>query len=75
MPVGERGFCRNKVNVQGRYFTLVYGRPSALQIDPNLANNSAVETTLVVELADLAISKLDDPDPVTAGSGTIASQL
>jgi pyruvate formate lyase activating enzyme len=34
VPEGERGFCRNKVNVDGRYFTLVYGRPSALQIDP-----------------------------------------
>jgi pyruvate formate lyase activating enzyme len=34
VPEGERGFCRNKVNVEGRYFTLVYGRPSALQIDP-----------------------------------------
>ena len=31
---GERGFCRNKVNVDGRYYTLVYGHPSALQIDP-----------------------------------------
>ncbi len=34
VPEGGRGFCRNKVNVEGRYFTLVYGRPSALQIDP-----------------------------------------
>jgi len=31
---GERGFCRNKVNLGGRYYTLVYGYPSALQIDP-----------------------------------------
>ena len=31
---GERGFCRNKVNIGGRYYTLVYGRPSALQLDP-----------------------------------------
>lgn len=31
---GERGFCRNKVNIGGVYYTLVYGRPSALQIDP-----------------------------------------
>jgi pyruvate formate lyase activating enzyme len=31
---GKRGFCRNKVNLGGRYYTLVYGRPSALQIDP-----------------------------------------
>ena len=34
VPEGLRGFCRNKVNVEGRYFTLVYSRPSALQIDP-----------------------------------------
>jgi pyruvate formate lyase activating enzyme len=34
VPEGGRGFCRNKVNIEGRYFTLVYGRPSALQIDP-----------------------------------------
>lgn len=31
---GARGFCRNKVNIGGRYYTLVYGRPSALQLDP-----------------------------------------
>ncbi len=34
VPDGGRGFCRNKVNIGGRYYTLVYGRPSALQIDP-----------------------------------------
>jgi pyruvate formate lyase activating enzyme len=34
VPEGGRGFCRNKVNVGGRYYTLVYGQPSALQIDP-----------------------------------------
>ena len=34
VPEGGRGFCRNKVNIDGRYYTLVYGRPSALQIDP-----------------------------------------
>jgi len=34
VPEGGRGFCRNKVNVGGRYYTVVYGRPSALQIDP-----------------------------------------
>jgi pyruvate formate lyase activating enzyme len=34
VPEGGQGFCRNKVNVGGRYYTLVYGRPSALQIDP-----------------------------------------
>jgi pyruvate formate lyase activating enzyme len=31
---GGRGFCRNKVNIGGRYYTVVYGRPSSLQIDP-----------------------------------------
>jgi pyruvate formate lyase activating enzyme len=31
---GGRGFCRNKVNIEGRYYTMVYGHPSALQIDP-----------------------------------------
>jgi pyruvate formate lyase activating enzyme len=34
VPEGGRGFCRNKINIGGRYYTLVYGRPSALQIDP-----------------------------------------
>ena len=34
VPEGGRGFCRNKVNVGGRYYTVVYSRPSALQIDP-----------------------------------------
>ena len=34
VPEGKRDFCRNKVNVGGRYYTVVYGRPSALQIDP-----------------------------------------
>jgi pyruvate formate lyase activating enzyme len=34
VPEGKRGFCRNKVNLGGRYYTVVYGRPSALQIDP-----------------------------------------
>ncbi len=34
VPEGGRGFCRNKVNIGGLYYTLVYGRPSSLQIDP-----------------------------------------
>ena len=34
VPEGGQGFCRNKINIGGRYYTLVYGRPSALQIDP-----------------------------------------
>jgi pyruvate formate lyase activating enzyme len=34
VPEGGRGFCRNKVNLAGRYYTVVYSHPSALQIDP-----------------------------------------
>ncbi|HAL61289.1 MAG TPA: AmmeMemoRadiSam system radical SAM enzyme [Chloroflexi bacterium] len=34
VPDGGWGFCRNKINIGGRYYTLVYGHPSALQIDP-----------------------------------------
>jgi len=30
----ERGFCLSRINIEGRYYTLTYGRPSALQIDP-----------------------------------------
>jgi len=31
---GQRGFCRNRENIKGRLYTLVYGKPAALQIDP-----------------------------------------
>ena len=31
---GKLGFCNNKKNVDGTYYSLVYGRPGALQIDP-----------------------------------------
>ncbi|UCH21540.1 MAG: AmmeMemoRadiSam system radical SAM enzyme [Deltaproteobacteria bacterium] len=31
---GRRGFCRNRENRDGTYYTIVYGRPSALQVDP-----------------------------------------
>jgi pyruvate formate lyase activating enzyme len=34
VPEGGRGFCRNKINIKGHYYTYVYSRPSALQIDP-----------------------------------------
>jgi len=34
VPEGGRGFCRNKVNLSGRYYTAVHSHPSALQIDP-----------------------------------------
>jgi len=31
---GERSFCRNKINIDGWLYSLVYARPSAVQIDP-----------------------------------------
>ncbi len=31
---GKLGFCHNKKNVGGRYYSLVYGRAAALQVDP-----------------------------------------
>lgn len=31
---GHLGFCRNKKNVDGTYYSLVYGLPCALQVDP-----------------------------------------
>jgi len=31
---GGVGFCRNKQNVEGKYYSLVYCRPLALQVDP-----------------------------------------
>jgi pyruvate formate lyase activating enzyme len=31
---GQRSFCRNKANIDGRLFSLVYAKPSAVQIDP-----------------------------------------
>ncbi len=34
VPEGGRGFCRNKQNRKGKYYTLVYARPCSLQIDP-----------------------------------------
>jgi len=37
-------------------------------VDDNLANNADTETTVVNTSADLSITKLDTPDPVTAGS-------
>jgi len=33
MP-GGRGFCRTRENRDGKYVSLVYGKPSAVQIDP-----------------------------------------
>jgi len=31
---GQRGFCGNRKNIGGTLYTLIYGKPSALQIDP-----------------------------------------
>ena len=37
-------------------------------IDPNLSNNVFTETTTVIGLADIGVSKSDQPDPVAAGA-------
>ena len=34
MPDGRRGYCRVRENRGGRYYTLVYGRAAALNLDP-----------------------------------------
>lgn len=34
VPEGGRGFCGNKINLGGVYYTIVYGNPSSIQIDP-----------------------------------------
>lgn len=34
IPDGRRGFCRVRENREGRLYSLVYARPSAIQIDP-----------------------------------------
>lgn len=34
IPPGTRGFCRNRENHGGKLYTLVYGKPCSLQIDP-----------------------------------------
>jgi pyruvate formate lyase activating enzyme len=31
---GRLGFCRNKKNIDGNYYSLIHSRPCALQIDP-----------------------------------------
>lgn len=31
---GDRGFCRNKVNIDGTFYTLAYGNPCAVHVDP-----------------------------------------
>jgi len=34
VPEGGRGFCRNRENRAGKYYTLVYNRPCAMHVDP-----------------------------------------
>jgi len=34
IPEGERGECRNRENHKGQLYSIVYARPSAIQIDP-----------------------------------------
>jgi len=34
IPEGKRGFCRVRENINGELYSLVYGRPVGLQIDP-----------------------------------------
>lgn len=41
---------------------------AATTSDPNSGNNSASATTTVASSADLSVSKVDTPDPVTAGN-------
>jgi len=31
---GKRGFCRNRENIKGTLYSMVYAKPAALQIDP-----------------------------------------
>ncbi len=31
---GSRGFCRNRVNADGRLYNVVYGKPSAVNVEP-----------------------------------------
>ena len=34
VPEGKRGFCRNRENRAGKYYTLVYDKPCAMHVDP-----------------------------------------
>lgn len=34
VDVGERGYCRVRENIDGRYYSLVYGNPCAVNVDP-----------------------------------------
>jgi len=34
IPEGRRGVCRNRQNYKGKLYSVVYGKPSAVQVDP-----------------------------------------
>ena len=34
VPKGKRGFCRVRENREGQYYSLVYGNPAAIHLDP-----------------------------------------
>jgi pyruvate formate lyase activating enzyme len=34
VPIGKRGFCRVRENRDGKYYSLVYGNPCAIHLDP-----------------------------------------
>ena len=34
VPKGKRGFCRVRENREGKYYSLVYGNPCAVHVDP-----------------------------------------
>ena len=34
VPPGERGYCKVRENREGKYYTLVYGNPCAVHVDP-----------------------------------------
>lgn len=34
VPPGGRGFCRVRENIEGKYYSLVYAKPSAVHVDP-----------------------------------------
>ncbi len=34
IPVGGTGICRNRVNVRGRLYSIAYGNPCAVHVDP-----------------------------------------
>ncbi|MCI0379621.1 MAG: DUF11 domain-containing protein [Gemmataceae bacterium] len=74
VPVGANVFTlvvqvnSNVANNLSITNTATVSESSAIVTDPNLANNSDTETTLVQTQADLAVTKVDSPDPVIAGT-------